>query len=207
MASSLSSKKPCAGVAPAHCLALLFGLLGALVQPWARAGVSVVAAPCAESVGLKAQDEKLSVVLEAMARKLAFALSFDLAAERQVSIDRRLPAPELIRQLLRHENFGMQEQPDPDCDGHARVVKVWVLPQGEPGQVKRVSGAARDPVAALRELNGLPARPNYPPRDPSHHRGRRTGEGEVRKRRRDMTPEERYNDRINRQMKKNYDLD
>lgn len=183
------------------------GLIAMVFACDLRAGMTIRADACADTVRLQAQGEKLSVVMTALARRLGFELSFDSAADRQVSFDRELPAAELVGQLLRHDNFGMQQEADPDCEQLDRITRVWVLPKGEGGKVSRVTARPSDPVAALRESNGLPARPNYPVRDPDS-RSHKSSDNEIgRKRRRDMTPEERYNDRINRQMRKKYDLE
>ncbi len=181
-------------------LAMTFALsaMRPISTAWAEQGrIEIDYSACADQVGLAATDAMLSDVLQALATDLQFELHFESDKDRPISVDLRKPASELIKVLGRDDNIMITNEVDFRCDEPVdRLTAVWFLPSGPE--------ITYQPIRALR-VDQLPE----------------TGEGQTRstsksgtdaqlekdqetqgKRRRDMTPEERYYDMLQRRAAK-----
>ena len=155
-------------------------------------------AACADQVGLTAADAMLSDVLRALATELQFELHFKSDNDRAISVALRKPARELIETLGRDDNIMITNEADARCDEPIdRLRAVWFLGTG--------------PEVAYQPATVAPA---YKLPETGEAQARTTGQsglegndvdkdGERRtKRKRDMSPEERYNEKLRRKAEK-----
>lgn len=131
------------------------------------------------------EDQPLSRVLEKLSERLTFNLYFTVSADRRVSATLEQQPVELLRMLLAHDGIMLVERYDPVC-GRAMPASLWVLGEGEynPDQAIRYAPA---PAPVVRETELTP---------------QEIAEKKQRGRRRHMTPEERYNEKIRRRLEK-----
>ena len=100
--------------------------------PHGEAGqISVAQGDCNFGVDLTARDAKLSDVMKRLAETLKFDLHFASADDPMVNIEARNQAPKLLAGLSRTHSLLISQRSDPNCPGHYRIVKVWVLPNGQ----------------------------------------------------------------------------
>lgn len=148
---------------------------------------------CTDQIGLIATNVMLSDVLQALAAHLQFELNFKSDKDRTISVDLQKPGRELIESLGRDDNIMISSELDARCDEPVdRLAAVWFLGTG-PEITYRPVKAAR--VDQLPETGAVQARSTR-----STEADDKEGE---RKRRKDMTPEERYVDKLERKNRKN----
>jgi len=159
--------------------------------------IEIDAAVCAEQVGLIATDAMLSDVLQALAVHLQFELHFKSDRNRAVSVNLQKPGRELIETLGQDDNIMISSEPDARCDEPVdRLVTVWFLGTGPEITYK---------PAKARRVDQLP--------ETGEEQVRRTqlsdadDKEKTRKRRKDMTPEELYLDKIERKNRKRQDIE
>ena len=100
--------------------------------PHGEAGqISIAQGDCNFGVDLTARDAKLSEVMKRLAETLKFDLHFASADDPIVTIEARNQAPKLLAGLSRTHSLLMSQRSDPNCPGHYRIVKVWVLANGQ----------------------------------------------------------------------------
>jgi len=113
--------------------AIGLGLAGLAPSPAAFADeIRISGGDCAPVVRLVARDARLSDVLKRMAQLLDFQLSFESANDPLVSINANREPRELVAVLASSENISLAHARNPRCPNRERIVKVWVLPKGEP---------------------------------------------------------------------------
>jgi hypothetical protein len=143
----------------------------------------------------------LSDVLQALARRLQFRLHFEADNDRQITIDLEQPARELIETLGRDDNVMITTERNDRCAEPVEVLaSVWFLGTGpeityEPARVTGVDGLPATGSAAA----AFPA-----PKKRTHRHDQddvKSGKVEI-KDKRDMTPEERYLEKIRRKTAK-----
>ena len=122
--------------------------------------------------------------------------------DRRISVDMQKPAVELIEALGRDDSVMIVSKPDDRCDEAVdRITQVWFFGSGPEIVYKR---ATVIPVDRLPETGGSDAqsvtRSDADKRYDEYREQQKEG-----KRRKDMTPEERYNDRIERRAAKGKD--
>ena len=119
--------------------------------PAALAGeIRIDGGACSSTVHLVARDAPLSDVLSRLAKALDFQLSFDSDSNPLVNVDAVRPSIDLVAELAPPQNISMTETRDPRCPQRARIVNVWVLPNGQGGQM-RVAAALRQAQQAREE--------------------------------------------------------
>ena len=69
--------------------------------------------------------------MKRLAETLKFDLHFASADDPTVTIEARNQAPKLLAGLSRTHSLLMSQRSDPNCPGHYRIVKVWVLANGQ----------------------------------------------------------------------------
>lgn len=114
---------------------IAIALASALLLAPARAAaqdIQVKVGNCKSGVQLVARDAPLSAVLERLAQSLKFQLHVEAPADTLVNVNTSAPAPELITMLAAQERVMVSQAADPRCPGKFKVVRVWVLPKGQP---------------------------------------------------------------------------
>ena len=156
---------------------------------------------CGDQVGLLATDAMLSDVLRALATELQFELHFGIEDDRPVTVTLREPAAELIRVLGRDDSIMISNEVDPGCDGPVnRITSVLFFSDG-PDIVYRPSTAPT--VDQLPETGGTLAQTTFDS-DMAGIDVEKAQEMSA-KRKRDMSPEERYYDRLQRKAERGKD--
>jgi hypothetical protein len=155
-------------------------LAGNLAAAQSALDIDIAYEPCADSVRVVAPDSTLAEVMVSMAQKMGFELRFDVAADRALSID---------------TNVMVFTAADNRCADGLMVSKVWFIGAGE---AVTVAAAIPRPIPVTTppsvELSQADRQPNK----------NEPGDKGEQKRRRDMSPEERYYDQIQRQNRKRY---
>jgi hypothetical protein len=85
---------------------------------------------CRSGVHLVAREARLSDILKRLARTLDFELRFESQSDPLVTVDAAYQPGELLVRLAPSANVSMMQADDPRCPQRQRVVKVWVLPDG-----------------------------------------------------------------------------
>jgi hypothetical protein len=107
-------------------------LLTFCAAPHGHAGqISITQGDCNFGVDLITRDAKLSDVMKRLAETLKFDLHFASADDPIVTIEARNQAPKLLAGLSRTHSLLISQRSDPNCPGHYRIVKVWVLANGQ----------------------------------------------------------------------------
>lgn len=152
---------------------------------------------CADQVGLVASDAMLSDVLQALATDLQFELHFKSDNDRPISVDLRKPASELIKVLGRGDNIMIANKVDVRCDEPVdRLTAVWFLGSGPEINYQPMSALRAD---QLPETGEGQARSTSRPGTDAELEKDQERQG---KRQRDMTPEERYYEMLQRRAAK-----
>jgi hypothetical protein len=100
--------------------------------PQGKAGqISITQGDCNFGVDLIVRDARLSDVMKRLAETLKFDLHFASGDDPMVTIEARNQAPKLLAGLSRTHSLLMSQRSDPNCPGHYRIVKVWVLANGQ----------------------------------------------------------------------------
>lgn len=151
----------------------------------ARAGQLDIQAPehCS-NLHIEVSNQPLSEVLQQLAGTLNFWLYFDPSADRQITLTLDDAPVDLLKQMLARDGYMLQERHDPVC-GRPLPDALWVLGEGE--------------------YNADQAVRYTPPVDTTPEPERSAKEIEKLKKqghRKYMTPEERYNERIQRRLEK-----
>jgi len=159
--------------------------------------IEIDAASCIDKVGLTTTDAMLSDVLRALAVELQFELHFKSDHDRPVSVTLRQPAQELIETLGKDDNIMISGEVDTRCDEPVdRLMAVWFLGTGPE--------IAYQPVSAV-PLNRLPETGEEQARASNRSRSAQSTDKDNKqetKQKRDMTPEERYNEKLRRKAEK-----
>jgi hypothetical protein len=170
-------------------------LAGDLAAAQSVSAVDVAYEPCAGSVRVVAPDSTLAEVMVSMAQEMGFELRFDAAADRALSIETAGSETDVIRRLTRDTNVMVFTAADNRCADGLMVSKVWFIGAGEavtvPAAIPRPI-----PVTTRASVQVSQADPQPKKNEP--------GDKSEQKRRKDMSPEERYYDRIQRQNRKRY---
>lgn len=185
---------------PVVALAMIFAL--SAMHPsstaWAEQGrIDIDYSACADQVGLVATDAMLSDVLRALATDLQFELHFKSDNDRPISVDLRKPASELIKVLGREDNIMITNEVDIHCDEPVdRITAIWFLGNGPE--------ITFQPIRALR-ADQLPETGEAQTRGTSNSGADAQLEQDQKthgKRQREMTPEERYYEMLQRRAAK-----
>jgi len=121
-----------------------FGAAVLWTFPCAFAGeIHVTGGDCASAVHLLARAAPLSEVLKRLAKSLDFQLSFESDSDPLVSIEAVRPPIDLLSRVASPQNVSIAKAQNPRCPQYERIVKVWVLPNGQ-GAVVRTATAAPD---------------------------------------------------------------
>ncbi len=184
---------------PRHTISMLAGcclmLAGSLAVAQSASAVDIAYEPCAGSVRVVAPDSTLAEIMISMAQEMGFELRFDEAADRELSIDTAGSEKDVIRRLTRDTNVMVFTTADNRCADGLMVSKVWFLGAGEAVTVPAaLPRAAPVPVLTSVQLSRADSRQDEDKPENSQQR----------KRRKDMSPEERYYDRIQRQNRRRY---
>jgi len=181
-------------------LVLAFAMTSAIPAIGAEPGqIEIDYTHCGDQVGLLATDAMLSDVLRALAIELHFELHFRVEDDRPVTVTLREPAAELIKVLGRDDSIMISNEVDPGCNGPVdRITTVWFFGDG-PDVVYSPSTAPT--VHQLPETGETQAQQTTFDSDVAGNDVGKDQEMSA-KRRRDMSPEERYYDRLQRQAKK-----
>ncbi len=185
---------------PVLALAMTFALstMHPTSTAWAEQDrIEIDYSACADQVGLVASDAMLSDVLQALATDLQFELHFKSDNDRPISVDLRKPASELIKVLGRDDNIMVTNEVDVRCDEPVdRITTVWFLGSGPEINYQPMSALRADQLPETGDeqtrstsKSGADAQLE---RDPLIHG----------KRQRDMTPEERYYEMLQRKAAK-----
>ena len=162
-------------------------------------GIEITHEACSVQVSLVAQDIMLSELLQALATELQFELRFKSENDRPVSINMRKPAPQLIKVLGRNDNIMVANEPDARCEEPVdRIKTVWFLGTG-PEVVYQPATVV--PVYKLPETGETPTRTARISDGDDKDEKKNKQQGKSRSQ---MTPEERYFDKITRQNEKRY---
>lgn len=114
----------------------------ALVSPPAQPqDLRIATTGCAKPVHLIAKGVPLSTVLRSLSASLHFDVAYHSETDPLVSIDAKLPAPYLVRDLARNMNFSMEEATDARCAQGRRIAKLSVLPDPAGGNRGAVASA------------------------------------------------------------------
>jgi hypothetical protein len=89
---------------------------------------------CKSGVHLVAREARVSEILKQLARTLDFELRFESQSDPRVTVDAAYQLSELLMRVAPSANVSMTQMDNPRCPGQLRVVKVWVLPEGNDGQ-------------------------------------------------------------------------
>ncbi len=150
---------------------------------------------CSGIVELVVRNAMLSETLQVLASELRFDLRFQTDDDRQISVNMRKPAAELLAALGRDDSVMIVSKPDARCDEAVeRITQVWFFGSGPEIVYKR---ATVIPADQLPETGGSDAQ-NVTRSDADKKYDEYREKQKKGKRRKDMTPEERYNDRIER---------
>jgi hypothetical protein len=148
--------------------------------------------PCSNQVSLIARDVALSKVLQALAAELEFELSFKSDHDRAISVELQEPARELIESLGQDDNIMITNEVDVRCDEPVdRLQAVWFLGTGPEVVYRPATVTAAYKLPETGEAQTRTARESD-----------EDDEGQTRKQRKDMTPEELYMDKIDRKNRK-----
>ena len=128
-----------------------------------------------------------------MAQEMGFELRFDEAADRALSIDTAGSEEDVIRRLTRDANVMVFTTADNRCADALLVSKVWFIGAGE---AVTVAAAIPRPIPVTTPASVQTSQVDSQPNKNG------PGDQNEQKRRRDMSPEERYYDRIQRQNRK-----
>ena len=139
---------------------------------------------CGEQVHLVVDNAQLSEVLVHMARENAFSVNFSKSLDRTVNGEYRGAIQDVLRKLLNSGNSVLISGDDKRCTvTGTRLNKLQIL-DGFDGEVIRYTQVEQvDTAEKTASNNPKPEQMRY---------------GEGRKRRPDMTPEERYLDKLER---------
>ena len=170
-------------------------MAGSLVAAQSVADVDVVYEPCAGSVQIIAPDSTLADVMVSMAQEMGFELRFDEAVNRALSIDTTGSEKDVIRRLTRDTNVMVFTAADNRCADGLMVSKVWFIGAGE---AVTVAAAIPRPIP-MTTSPSIELSPAVRPEVSDESK-----EKKERNRRRSMSPEERYYDKIVRQNRKRY---
>jgi hypothetical protein len=194
------------GRTPKTLTAIVSGMTVALApMQWSPAAagdaigrIEIEYQPCGDYVGLVTTDAMLSDVLQALAAELKFELNFKSDHDRPVSMELRLPARELIEALGQDDNIMITGEVDSRCDEPIdRLMTVWFLGTGPEITYQPAMAASLDSLPET----GAPPVPEKTRSDSAKDDKNKEGEDQA-KRKRDMTPEERYNERLRRKAEK-----
>ncbi len=170
-------------------------LAGNLAAAQPASNIDIAYEPCADSVRVVAPDSTLAEIMVSMAQEMGFELRFDVAADRALSIDTAGSETDVIRRLTHDANVMVFTAADNRCADGLMVSKVWFIGAGE---AVTVAAAIPRPIPVTTspsvELSQADRQPNK----------NEPGDKGEQKRRKDMSPEERYYDRIQRQNRKRY---
>jgi hypothetical protein len=107
---------------------------------------------CGSGVHLVAREARLSDILKQLARTLEFELRFESQSDPLVTVDAAYQPGELLVRLAPSANVSMTQAYDPRCPQQQRVVKVWVLPDGNGRGGSGAPPLARNVTATPQEL-------------------------------------------------------
>jgi hypothetical protein len=93
-----------------------------------------ISSDCVSGVHLVAREARFSDILNRLARTLGFELRFESQNDPLVTVDAAYQPSELLMRLSPSANVSMTQAYDPRCPQQQRVIKVWVLPEGNDGQ-------------------------------------------------------------------------
>lgn len=183
-----------------HHIVLPVVLVGLLFPAALNARVDIrVEEGCVDRVSIKASDAKLSEVLSTLARELSFELSMSPEADGRITLDDTDTARRMIDRLTRQTSTTYMEGEDPNCEGLRRPHRLWVHPSPDhegPGSgeiIRAGSVPAYDVDETRAEADGSPVVQRPQREHPRHPGGKRS----------QMSPEERYVDRIERRERRN----
>jgi hypothetical protein len=94
--------------------------------------IDIARGDCNSGVRLTAKDAPLSEVLQRLSVVLGFQMQLETRLDSLVTLDMAAPATELIARLTVQESAMTSYAPDPRCPGRSRVVRLWILPRGDP---------------------------------------------------------------------------
>ncbi len=185
---------------PQYTISMLAGccliLAGGLAAAQSASDIDIAYEPCADSVRVVAPDSTLAEVMVSMAQEMGFELRFDAAADRALSIETAGSETDVIRRLTRDTNVMVFTAADNRCADGLMVSKVWFIGAGEAvtvaAAIPRPIPVTTPPSVTLSQADRQPN--TNEPEDKS----------EQKKRRKDMSPEERYYDQIQRRNRKRY---
>jgi hypothetical protein len=170
-------------------------LAGSLAAAQSTSDIDIAYEACADSVRVVAPDSTLAEVMVSMAQEMGFELRFDAAADRALSIETAGLETDVIRRLTRDTNVMVFTAADNRCADGLMVSKVWFIGAGEAVTV----AAAIPRAAAVPVPNSVQLSRAAPQQDEA-----KPEKSRQRKRRKGMSPEERYYDKIQRQNRKRY---
>jgi hypothetical protein len=93
-----------------------------------------ISSDCKSGVHLVAREARVSEILKQLARTLGFELRFESQSDPVVTVDASYQPGELLMRFASSANVSMTQTDDPRCPGQQRLVKVWVLPDGNDGR-------------------------------------------------------------------------
>lgn len=93
-----------------------------------------ISSDCKSGVHLVAREARVSEILKQLARTLDFELRFESQSDPLVTVDAAYQPSELLMRFAPSANVSMTQKNDPRCPGQQRVVKMWVLPEGNDGR-------------------------------------------------------------------------
>ena len=147
--------------------------------------------PCSNEVSLIARDVALSEVLQALATELQFELNFKSDHDRAISVELQEPPRELIETLGQDDNIMIANEVDVRCDAPVdRLHAVWFLGTGPEITYQPATVTSAYKLPETGEAQTRTARKSDAEDDADNERQA--------KRRRDMSPEERYYDKLRR---------
>ena len=191
-------------------LAVIFAFLTGLSLPAQVAAmdmtgnesIAVTHQPCSGMVELVADNVMLSEALQVLAAELRFDLRFQTDDDRRISVNMQKPAADLIAALGRDDSVMIVSKPDDRCEQAVeRITQVWFFGSGPEIAYRPATLIPADQLPETGGSSAQSAGKSAADQRYDEYRERRK-EG---KRRRDMTPEERYNDKIERRAAKGKD--
>ena len=165
-------------------------------------GVEISHRPCSGMVELVATKVMLSEALQALASELSFDLRFQTDNDRRISVNMQKSAADLIAALGRDDSVIIVSKPDDRCsEAVERITQVWFFGVGPEIVYQPATVIPADRLPETGGSDAYSVRISEADKRYDEYRERQK-EG---KRRKDMTPEERYNDKIERRAAKGRD--
>ncbi len=153
---------------------------------------------CDDQVNLVTTNAMLSDVLQALATDLHFDLHFKSDNDRPISVNLSEPAAKLIKVLGRDDSILITNSVDASCDEPVdRLMAVWFFGSGPEVAYRPATALSIDKLPETGEVQARTDRKSIIEGDEADKAGMRQT-----RRKHDMSPEERYNEKIARRAAK-----